>query len=125
MNPLAAAQAEAARLFAASLLTWLWHTARQDRLLAALCIGPGRLGVEQLASAGFRDLQRAAAGAVDCLEARFCRHPRLWPDLVRAASQRGRAGADGDATLGRPAHPHQPPLSQPTAGVQPPRFNPR
>lgn len=86
-NPVAAAHAEAARLFAASLLTWLWHTACQDRLLAALCIGPGRLGVEQLASAGFRDLQRAAAGAVDCLEARFCRHPRLWPDLVRAVSQ--------------------------------------
>jgi len=81
-----AAQAEAARLFAASLLTWLWHTAGQDRLLAALCIGPGSRGVEQLAGAGFRDLQRAAAGAVDCLEARFCRHPRLWPDLVRAAT---------------------------------------
>ena len=80
------AQAEAVRLFAASLLTWLWHSAHEDRLRAALCIGPGRLGVEQLASAGFRDLQRAAAGGVDCLEARFCRHPRLWPDLVRAAT---------------------------------------
>ena len=80
-----AAQADAARLFAASLLVWLWHTARQDRLLAALCVGPGRLGVENLSSAGFRDLQRTASGAADCLEARFCRHPRLWPDLVRAA----------------------------------------
>ncbi len=79
------AQADAARLFSASLLVWLWHTARQDRLLAALCIGPGRLGVEDLSSAGFRDLQRTAAGAAGCLEARFCRHPRLWPDLVRAA----------------------------------------
>ena len=78
-------EAEAARLFAASLLVWLWHTARQDRLLAALCIGPGRLGVEHLSSAGIRDLQRTAAGAAGCLEARFCRHPRLWPDLVRAA----------------------------------------
>ncbi|MEQ1803625.1 MAG: hypothetical protein ABL989_16995 [Gammaproteobacteria bacterium] len=86
-GPVPVAQAEAARLFAAALLTWLWHTARQDPLLAALCIGPGRLGVEQLASAGFRDLQRAAAGAANCLEARFCRHPRLWPDLVRAATQ--------------------------------------
>jgi hypothetical protein len=78
------AQAETVRLFAASLLAWLWHTARQDRLLAALCIGPGVLGVEHLRSAGLRDLQRAAAGG-ECLEARFCRHPRLWPDLVRAA----------------------------------------
>ncbi|MEO7387629.1 MAG: hypothetical protein ABIX37_11885 [Gammaproteobacteria bacterium] len=83
----APAQADAARLFAAGLLTWLWHTARQDRLLAALCTGPGRGVVEQLASAGFRDLQRAAAAATAGLEARFCRHPRLWPDLVRAASQ--------------------------------------
>ena len=81
-----AAQADAARLFAASLLVWLWHTARDDRLLAALCIGPGRLGVDHLSSAGFRELQRTAAGAADCLEARFCRNLRLWPDLVRAAS---------------------------------------
>lgn len=78
-------EGDSARLFAASLLVWLWHTARQDRLLAALCVGPGRHGVEQLSTAGFRDLQRGAAGATECLEARFCRHPRLWPDLVRAA----------------------------------------
>jgi hypothetical protein len=87
--PLATAhgvEADSARLFAASLLVWLWHTARQDRLLAALCIGPGRLGVEHLSSAGFRDLQRTAASASGCLEARFCRHRRLWPDLVRAAA---------------------------------------
>ncbi len=86
-----AAEAEAARLFAASLLAWLWHAARRDPLLAALCIGPGSLGVEHLSTAGFRDLQRVAANAMDCLEARFCRHPRVWPDLVRAAS-----GADPD-----------------------------
>jgi hypothetical protein len=80
-----AAQVDAARLFAASLLAWLWHMALQDRLLAALCIGPGRLGVEHLNSAGVRDLQRTAASAAECLEARFCRNVRLWPDLVRAA----------------------------------------
>ena len=84
---LAPARVEAARFFAASLLTWLWHTARQDKLTAALCTGPGQQVVEQLASTGFRDLQRLASGAVYCLEARFCRHPRLWPDLVRAASR--------------------------------------
>jgi hypothetical protein len=78
--------ADAARLFAASLLAWLWHTARRDRLLAALCVGPGRLAVDHFSGAAFRDLQRTAATASDCLEARFCRHPRLWPDLVRAAS---------------------------------------
>jgi hypothetical protein len=85
LPPEPSAQADAARLFAASLLVWLWHTARQDRLLAALCIGPGRLAVEHLNSAGFRDLQRTAAGSAGCLEARFCRNLRLWPDLVRAA----------------------------------------
>lgn len=79
------APVDAAQLFAASLLAWLWHLARQDRLLAALCIGPDNLAVEQLGSAAFRDLQRTAA-ASGCLEARFCRHPRLWPDLVRAAA---------------------------------------
>ena len=77
----------ATRVYAAALLTWLWHTARQDPLLAALCIGPGRGRVEQLASAGFRDLQRGVAFAAECLEARFCRHPRIWPDLVRAVSR--------------------------------------
>jgi len=79
-------QSDAARLFAASLLAWLWHTARQDRLLAALCIGPGGLTLEHLTAAALRDLQRTAAVAPACLEARFCRHPRLWPDLVRAAT---------------------------------------
>lgn len=80
-----AAQVDAARLFAVSLLAWLWHTARQDRMVTALCIGPGRLGAEHLSGAGFRELQRTAASAAECLEARFCRNVRLWPDLVRAA----------------------------------------
>jgi hypothetical protein len=82
----APAQSDAARLFAAALLAWLWHAAREDRLLAALCIGPGGPAVEQFSAAAFRDLQRTAAAAPACLEARFCRHPRLWPDLVRAAT---------------------------------------
>jgi len=81
------APVEGARLFAAALLTWLWHTARQDRLLAALCMGPGRQAADQLARAALGDLQRAAARAEFSLEARFCRHPRFWPDLVRAASR--------------------------------------
>ena len=84
--PIPAALAEAARLFAASLLAWLWHTAREDRLLAVLCIGPGLQDLDGLAGAAFGDLQRAAVTATEYLEARFCRHPRLWPDLLRAAS---------------------------------------
>jgi hypothetical protein len=85
-EPVAPPQADAVRLFAAALLTWLWHIAREDRLVAALCVGPGTLGIQQLGSADLRDLHRVAAAATDCLEARFCRHPRFWPDLVRAAS---------------------------------------
>jgi len=78
--------AETARMFAAGLMNYLWQTARQDRLLAALCMGPWPVAIDRLAGAGFRDIQASAAEAVDYLEARFCRHPRLWPDLVRAAT---------------------------------------
>jgi hypothetical protein len=85
-TPLPPALAEAARLFAASLLVWLWHAAREDRLLAVLCIGPGLDDLDSLSGAAFGELQRAAVTATQCLEARFCRHPRLWPDLLRAAS---------------------------------------
>jgi len=88
-----AAQADAARLFAAALLVWLWHTARQDRLLEALCVGPGQRGIESISSPGVLDLERTAAGAAERLEARFWRHPRIWPDLVRAAS-----AADGEVS---------------------------
>lgn len=85
-TPMPAALAEAARLFAASLLAWLWHAAREDRLLAVLCIGPGLHDLDGLAESPFSELQRAAVTATEHLEARFCRHPRLWPDLLRAAS---------------------------------------
>ncbi len=75
-----------APVFAASLLAWLWHTTREDPLLAALCVGPGTLAVEQIGAKPFKELQWIATSAAGCLEARFSRHPRLWPDLVRAAS---------------------------------------
>lgn len=91
-SPFPAPLAEAARLFAASLLAWLWHAAREDRLLAVLCIGPGLHELDGLSGATFGDLQRAAVTATEHLEARFCRHPRLWPDLLRAA-------ASGDTQL--------------------------
>lgn len=80
------------QIYAASLLAWLWQAIRQDKLLTTLCVGPDTTVREQLATAGLRDLQRAAADAGHYLEARFCRHPRFWPDLIRAA-------AAGDARL--------------------------
>lgn len=89
VHPESSRRSDAARLYAASLLTWLWHTARGDRLVATLCVGPGSLAVECLRSAAFRELQHAAVIASDSLEARFCHHARLWPDLVRAVSLPG------------------------------------
>jgi len=81
-----------AQIYAASLLAWLWQAIRQDKLLGTLCMGPDPAARDQLAAAGLRDLQCTAAEAGRHLEARFCRHPRFWPDLVRAA-------AAGDARL--------------------------
>jgi hypothetical protein len=86
------APARGVQIYAASLLAWLWQSVRQDRLLATLCLGPDEAAREQFATAGLRDLQRAATDAGRHLQARFCRHPRFWPDLVRAA-------AAGDAQL--------------------------
>jgi hypothetical protein len=74
------------RAYAVGLVTWLWQTARAEPVVAALAMGPGLDGVDQLAEAGFRDIRRSAELAPHLLEARFCRHPRLWPDLVRAAA---------------------------------------
>jgi len=42
--------------------------------------------INSLANAGFREIHRAAEMAPGLLTARFCRHPRFWPDLVRAAA---------------------------------------
>lgn len=73
------------RLYAVALLTWLWQTARRDRLLAILCTGPDGVELAQLGDLGFNEIQRAGASAGSLLGARFSRHPRLWPDLLRAA----------------------------------------
>jgi hypothetical protein len=77
--------AEQARVFAASLLTYTSQMARRDPLRAALCTGPAM----DVPAAGlrFRDIQGYANRALLHLEARFCRHPRFWPDLVRTARE--------------------------------------
>jgi hypothetical protein len=85
-TPISPATADTTQIFAVALLTWLRQEVRRDKLLATLCIGPDPGARERLSSAGLRDLQQAATGAVHHLEARFCGHPRIWPDLVRAAA---------------------------------------
>lgn len=72
-----------ARVFAASLLTYAWQMARRDPLRAALCAGAPCN--EPASGLRLRDIPGYASRALLHLEARFCRHARFWPDLVRAA----------------------------------------
>jgi hypothetical protein len=74
--------AEQARLFAAGLLTYVSQMSR-DPLRAALCASAGMTTIA--AAPGARDLRGDAHRALQHLEARFSRHARFWPDLVRAS----------------------------------------
>jgi len=76
---------DSARLFSVELVIYLWQMARQDRLTSALCFGPESKRVSRMADMSFREIQECAALAVHQLRARFARHPRFWPDLIRAA----------------------------------------
>ena len=82
----ASVRPDAPERFAAELMTWLWFTARQDRLFATLCFGPDSGAAERLRYPNFRAFQQTVGRDPELLEARFCRHPRLWADLVRSAS---------------------------------------
>ncbi len=75
------AWSRAARLFAASLLTWLWKMDDCDHLLTALCIGPG----ERPPALSVPVIESLAGRATERLRVRFGDHPRFWPDLIRAA----------------------------------------
>lgn len=75
-------------VYAAMLQTYLWQTARQDPLLARLCLGLGD-GAPAQPGMLIEFTAPSADGAVR-LRARFGRHPRLWPQLLRAARQRDR-----------------------------------
>lgn len=70
-----------ARLFTAALLTWLWKMDRCDQLVTALCIGPGT----QLPPLSIPVIEEFAGQATRHLRVRFGEHPRIWPDLIRAA----------------------------------------
>lgn len=81
---------DSARLFSTELVMYLWQTARQDWFSAAMCFGPGAEQASRLASMSFREIQHCARPALDQLTARFGRHKRFWPDLLRAAASADR-----------------------------------
>jgi hypothetical protein len=76
---------ESARLYSAELTMYLWQLARQDHFATTLCVGRATDGMKQLTNMGFREMQASARIAMYHLRARFGRHPRFWPDLIRAA----------------------------------------
>lgn len=76
---------EASRVFLASLMTYVWQTARRDPLLAGLCAGPANDWAAPLREAGFRELRELCDSRHYGLTARFHGHPRFWQDLVSAA----------------------------------------
>jgi hypothetical protein len=76
---------DSARLYSAELVMYLWQMTRQDRLVNRLCVGPEPERVKPLTDMGFREIQAYARIAIEHLRARFARHPRFWPDLIRAA----------------------------------------
>jgi hypothetical protein len=82
--PVAGPQPRQAELFAAALVTWLWQMDRHDELVRALCVEAG----QPLPAAGFPTIDALAGHAARNLRARFCDHPRFWPDLLRAARSR-------------------------------------
>ena len=75
--------AEQARLFAAGLFVYASRMARRDSLRAALCASGAVAAVAALPGGG--DIRGHATRALQHLEARFSRHARFWPDLVRAS----------------------------------------
>lgn len=72
-------------VFIAGLLTYAAQMVRSDPLRAALCAGPGL--ERAIAGLRFREIHAYARRTRPRLEARFCRHPRFWPELVAAARE--------------------------------------
>jgi hypothetical protein len=75
------------QIFSAGLMTYLWQLAQRDALNAALCIGASQAHVRKFAELNFRDIQARTELVTGKLEARFCRHPRFWPDLIRVTQK--------------------------------------
>ena len=79
-------------VFAATLQTYLWQAGRRDRLAARLCLGVAAAARADPADVGLPDpVELAGGGPASRLRARYGQHPRLWPQLLRAARQRDAA----------------------------------
>ena len=76
---------QAAELFSAALMTYLWQVAREDRLNTTLCIGPATEEVDRYRDDAWLSVESADSRAARRLRARFADRPRFWPDLICAA----------------------------------------
>lgn len=86
---------QAAGLFAAGLLTYLWQLARHRPVAAALCVGPGQGRVQGLAALSFDVIQACAPVATPLLKARRAFSPALLTALLSAARRAGPDSAVG------------------------------
>ena len=78
---------ESARLYTMGLLVYVWELARTDPYLAGLCVDQRQVTVPALAELGIREVHELATVRAAGLRARFAENRRLWPDLLRAATQ--------------------------------------
>ncbi len=78
---------ESARLYTMGLLVYVWELARTDPYLAGLCVDRPQVTVPALAELGIRQVHELATVRAAGLRARFAENRRLWPDLLRAATQ--------------------------------------
>jgi hypothetical protein len=71
--------------FTDRLLTCLWHAARRETGMAAVCMGIDAARRTKLAQLSFISLSRHSRHATASLHARLAQHPTFWPDLIASA----------------------------------------
>jgi hypothetical protein len=71
--------------FADRLLTCIWHAARRETGMAAVCMGIDAARRSKLAQLSFISLRRHSRYATASLHARLAQHPTFWPDLIASA----------------------------------------
>lgn len=74
------------KVFAASLLTYIWSVVRRDAAAASLFLGLRPESIASLAAMSFIEIRKLVEHAPRKLLARFTTDPRFWPDLVRVAN---------------------------------------